>query len=267
MKKFLLFLCGIFLCAVCNSETLDISWYVGDNLYTTTQCNSGGDLILPTPPTSKPGYNFVGWRNNFQLVEYLESTGTQYIDTGIVPSGGTKIEVYATLLENANKYSSLAGTVVACHYDTYNYTYFSPLYISTDGRLYYYFNSHNYTGYSYGINDNVRAVLSVNSDNTEATVEYRNVSKNITKTFTKTGSITTDLSIYMFANSHCTRGAIEQIKARIFYAKIWNNNTLVRDFVPVIDAAGVPCMWDKVSETFFYNAGTGNFIAGPVVEE
>ena len=36
---------------------------------------------------------------------------------------------------------------------------------------------------------------------------------------------------------------------------------------PVLDKNGIPCMYDKVTDQFFYNQGTGQFIAGPVVTE
>ena len=34
---------------------------------------------------------------------------------------------------------------------------------------------------------------------------------------------------------------------------------------PVLDKNGTPCMYDNVTDQFFYNAGTGQFIAGPVI--
>ena len=49
--------------------------------------------------------------------------------------------------------------------------------------------------------------------------------------------------------------------------RIIQNNILVRDFIPVLDKDGVPCMYDKVEGKFYYNAGTGDFIAGPVIGE
>lgn len=49
---------------------------------------------------------------------------------------------------------------------------------------------------------------------------------------------------------------------RVYYCKIWDNGTLIRDFIPVLDENSVPCLYDKVSETYFYNQGTGGFIYG-----
>ena len=54
-------------------------------------------------------------------------------------------------------------------------------------------------------------------------------------------------------------------KAKIYYLKMYESNSLVLDLIPVKDKNDVVCMYDKVSDTFFYNQGTGNFIAGPEV--
>ena len=50
-------------------------------------------------------------------------------------------------------------------------------------------------------------------------------------------------------------------------ARIWKythkrNGKLIRDLVAALDENGVVCMYDKISGTFFYNKGTGTFIAG-----
>ena len=40
------------------------------------------------------------------------------------------------------------------------------------------------------------------------------------------------------------------------------NDTLVRDYIPVLDANDRPCLFDKVSKTCFYNQGKGEFLYG-----
>ena len=48
---------------------------------------------------------------------------------------------------------------------------------------------------------------------------------------------------------------------KIYWLKIWNNGSLVRDFIPVrVEHTGY--LYDKVSETLFGNAGTGSFTLG-----
>jgi hypothetical protein len=55
------------------------------------------------------------------------------------------------------------------------------------------------------------------------------------------------------------------MRGKIFYVQIYDNNILVRDFIPARrNSDGVLGMYDTVTNTFFTNAGTGEFIAGTV---
>ena len=44
--------------------------------------------------------------------------------------------------------------------------------------------------------------------------------------------------------------------------KFWLNGELQRNLVPALNPSGTPCLFDFVSKTPFYNAGSGSFIAG-----
>ena len=49
---------------------------------------------------------------------------------------------------------------------------------------------------------------------------------------------------------------------RLYYFKIYDNGILVRDFVPVLDPWNVPAMFDKANNKLYYNSGTGQFTYG-----
>lgn len=51
---------------------------------------------------------------------------------------------------------------------------------------------------------------------------------------------------------------------RIYYAKFRrkDTNTILGEFFPALDANGVPCMYDTVTQQCFYNIGTGSFTYG-----
>ena len=49
-------------------------------------------------------------------------------------------------------------------------------------------------------------------------------------------------------------------KARFYSLKIYKDDDLVRDFIPVIAPDGKPCMFDKVSQHLFRNQGSGEFL-------
>ena len=53
----------------------------------------------------------------------------------------------------------------------------------------------------------------------------------------------------------------EHSRAKFYSIKIYDKETqiLVRDFIPVLDKEGTPCLYDKVEKKFYYNQGTGEF--------
>ena len=63
MKKILLCLFAIFCFSYAYADTVNINWGADNQLYTTTTCDIGTDVILPTPPT-KRGHTFRGWKKD-----------------------------------------------------------------------------------------------------------------------------------------------------------------------------------------------------------
>ena len=49
---------------------------------------------------------------------------------------------------------------------------------------------------------------------------------------------------------------------KLYSCKIYDNGTLIRDYVPVINSAGEYGLFDKVNYQFYTNAGTGSFTGG-----
>lgn len=246
MKK-ILFAIFAFLCAgvVAHAGTMTLNW-LNENgtVNQTTNCELGGDLILPAAPT-KNGYTFQGWKiQNYIPIEYLESTGTQWIDTGIVASPS----LYRTQTKFAK--ISVTGSILG----------------NQNGDALFYINSDKLYVYS---DNSIKQTFSLKDTNPHTiSLEYNTI--NITIAGDYTGTFTTDWNprqtINLFANnylgSHIDKGSI-----KLYFARFWNNDTLVRDFIPVLDDKGTPCMFDKVTRQFFYNQGTGQFIAGPVVNQ
>ena len=90
--------------------------------------------------------------------------------------------------------------------------------------------------------------------------ELVNVSVNHTTTSTKPNII-----LFGFNNAN-DNGTPRIVNQKIYNAKIYYNNELLHDFIPVLDYTSIPCMYDKVTEQFFYNQGTGQFAAGPELQ-
>lgn len=72
-------------------------------------------------------------------------------------------------------------------------------------------------------------------------------------------------NLAIFANNRS--GSIqEKTKMALYYCKIYENENAIRDFIPCQDPSGNIGLYDVISGEFYGNAGTGVFLAGPVVE-
>lgn len=187
----------------------------------------------------------------FQQLEYIESNGTQYIDTGVIPTLNTKLIVKTTRIN----VGGFAG--------------------SRDGA------DANSTMMSFGTNGTSVIVDFNNSQNTPYRVNYNagagtvtviaETSKDARKLYDENGTLlaenttvcsdtfTATKNMYLFG---CNGASISN-GCRVFYAKIYENGILIRYLTPVLDNNNTPCMYDLVNRQTYYNVGTGTFIAGP----
>ena len=172
----------------------------------------------------------------YQEIEYLENSGTQYIDMGVTPDQNTRVLCdfsYSTkgyVFGSHNAWADNAfvfhATVAAYNSETANYT------INTDERC------------SVDFNKNV---LSVNGT--------------VVKTFTKV-TFSNNHNMYLFS-SNVAGGPVETMTGKIYFCKVYKNDILVRDLIPCYRKAdNVAGMYDLVSKTFFTKVGTGNFTQG-----
>lgn len=240
MRKIILTLTTIFICAATFART--INWHVGDTLLQTTTCESGNSITPPTAP-DKYGYHFVKWEEQYTQIEYLESTGTQYIDTGVIPNQNIKIITLVTP-KNIDE-NGIAGNVWAAR---------SPLLIFYQNKVRW------HLVHSGSIDSNTI------TNDTPIYIEASNGFLQVnTSTYhsSKISSYSTTSTLNIFFRGNTSK--ISKIK--IHYFQIYDNNILVRDFIPVLDKDGTPCLYDKVENKFYYNQGTGDFIAGPVSTE
>ena len=77
------------------------------------------------------------------------------------------------------------------------------------------------------------------------------------------GTFTSNLDICMFGKTQEDGVTIfAKGSMKCYYLKLWDNGVLVRDMVPV-RVGQVGYMYDRVSNTLFGNAGTGDFVLGP----
>ncbi|MCQ2582256.1 MAG: hypothetical protein MJ170_04800, partial [Alphaproteobacteria bacterium] len=193
----------------------------------------------------------------YTRLEYIESTGTQYIDTG-VSQQITRFEadIYKTSLELRQILFGL-----------YSSDYKAGLYV-----LYTEQDSLQETMILTG-EENVDMILDIPYELGLKHVLYSYIdgvaycSVNGVSQTRKVTQVVHDfgLNYYLFADNK-SGNAIYKYQGRLFSAKIWIGD-MVRNFIPAKrNSDGVIGMYDTVTKTFFTNSGTGSFIAGPEVE-
>jgi hypothetical protein len=201
---------------------------------------------------------FFGFANAFSAnlpsgyteLEYIESTGTQYIDTGFSPDANTRVDWQGQLI------SGSSGVLLGARVGNSNPGRFFPFAFSTGT---------NYRT-TYGAHDvNVSADTSTVCTGSFRPSESKSIINGTTYSFVSPNfSKTESNNLLLFGVSGY--GDMHYLSTgKIWYVKIWNNGTLVRNLVPATNSSGVVGMYDTVNNVFYTNKGTGTFTAGPVV--
>lgn len=182
-------------------------------------------------------------------VDYIQSSGTQYIDTMVFPYK-TKCEVTFSV---PNQPSS-NGYLVA-GWNANNNRYYAVAFATNYSNSFVSVLRDNASAVILGpYNNNIHTVI-YNDENNK--VFYDNVEKGTVSDLTTEGA----QSIYLFTMHNGSGSTQEFISARLYGIKFWDKltNTLIKDFIPALDANNVACLYDKVEDKFYYNQGTGTF--------
>ena len=163
--------------------------------------------------------------STYRKLEYIQSSGKQYIDTGVIVKDITEIKVdfqAVTILSGENQYAS------------------------------------SWVDYS----NHIQIGISGNTFIDSGGVTYSQTSSVTARTQAvgvPLGAV--NLHLYLFAQSEGT-GALHYSSGRIFSCQITTADGLVRNFVPCKNPDGVIGMYDVVNDKFYQNSGSDTFIAG-----
>ncbi len=238
MKRLLLAVLLAALCAgISSAETLrERYWRLHRERNATTRYGA--------PPTAATNSLPAGYR----LLEYVESTGEQYVKTGINSVPATLSFVY--VFENLATDTTWRGLVGARNGSTaYGAQAYNVFARKGSVRL-------DVTGRSVTVSTSGKNTLSYTPGTTTFNgVEYTNNSKS-------------DLNAYLLLfsfgrNQNNDGGYANPSPQRLFSCSISTNGVPVRDYVPVADANGVAGLWDRDSGQMFYSATSTHLVAGP----
>lgn len=192
-------------------------------------------------------------RETLTPVTYIQSTGTQYIDTGFKPNQNTRIIVDMDVTA-ADAQSALFGAR-----NSYQNNGFA---LHTWQKN---------AGYQIDYATNASNVTTVTSSGRH-TIDFNGnvltVDDTVINTYTE-ATFQCNYTALIFSVHTGDSHMMEKFptKAKLYSCKIYDNNTLVRDFVPCMNDSGVGCLYDKVNQVCYYNNGTGDFIVGSTKRE
>lgn len=176
------------------------------------------------------------------FVEYIQSTGIQYIDTGFIPDNNTRVIVDIQVTK-AGTYGIFGGrqewqsrmyALWITAEDEWKSDFGNQeLRISVDTAL---------ERIVIDKNKNICHIGSSSYTNTNASFESPS-----------------SLTLFTVKDSDGIDDRMGSLK--LYSCQIYDNEILVRDYAPVLDPEGVACLYDKVSEEYVYNSGSGSFIS------
>jgi len=189
-----------------------------------------------------------------KFVRYVEATGSQWIDTGVIGRHGTKAECKVEWMDFSD------SAFLACGDWSVNKRFFMCYCRNASGNM----MTAQGTGDNVHYNNNdllfeKKRIYTYVSESTVA--DGGNMSTNIvtidgTKVFTKAyTALDTERNLYVFACNQKANTVIGKSKTRCYGLKIWQDGSLVRDFRPCVHQ-GRAGLYDAQNDQIYYS-GSG----------
>ena len=201
--------------------------------------SNGEDFVL------SDGGTFNVLKPNYTEIEYLEASGTQYINLGIVFNNTDECYAEVTMLT-----------------DVTDKFFISPSEWNNNNNRFALggcFNGSFGIGYGSISTGNTKFTPTLEIDFEKHIFTYRDyifrmedmgVSRNVSSI--SWGGDTTELRLFYGYN--------KPTACRIYRYQQKRDGKLIIDLIPVLDENDVACMYDKVNGKFLYNSGTGTFV-------
>lgn len=187
--------------------------------------------------------------DGYTQVQYIESSGTQYIDTGFKPNQDTRVVMDAQITASS---LSTHAVIFGCRTT------------ATTGMF-----ALGYAGHKSP--QSFRSDYGSDQKSFEASVALNKrhmFDKSKSACAIDSNSVTNaasafqvECNLFLFANNDA--GAMNNAAPmRLYSCRIYDSDGLVRDFVPCRNSGGTVGLYDMVSATFYAGSGSGAFTAG-----
>ena len=184
--------------------------------------------------------------SGYTQVDYIESSGTQYIDTGVNADSKLRVVLDTTFLNSRS--------IGAIYRNGSNYERYH-----LQGEAKFIFYTHT-TPVSLNTFDNNRHLFDLNVPN--GTIYVDNISYN--KEYIV---FDTRLSFWLFRRNSNDSSLQFFNASKLYSCKMYYNNVLVRNFIPCYrNSDNEVGLYDLVNNVFYANQGTGEFTYGTKIE-
>lgn len=234
--------------------------------------NQGTDTFIAGADVTKPSPEIPMdiWCNNgvlkarhqsglpfgYTLLNYIESTGTQYIDTGVFGTDKTSVNIKYIVTEM----STTAGFGIIGYQKGFKLSpsFQRVLWTNINNNQFRYGNTLTDTFNKVNVNE----VIEESFGNGSWIFNGENIPLEVIDSFT-----TSPNTMILFGlNNQGTVISLARIK--LYFCSIEKNGTLVANYIPCRrNSDNVVGVYDTVSGQFLTNAGTGDFIAGNPVND
>lgn len=204
-----------------------------------------GFLRYPTFVTIDP----ESLPDGYLRLDHIQSSGTQYIDTGFKADHNTRIEMNIQNMSSSNATVWIFGCRESGGSKSKSMVIYGPpltFHVDYNGNS----GNHRYSFTSLSMLERLKVDYNKNKIRiNDETHEFAS------ETFSS------PVNLFLFnANDGGTLGAGSSI--RLYSCKIYDNDILIRNFVPCKNELDVIGLYDLVNETFYENKGTGSFTTG-----
>lgn len=189
--------------------------------------------------------------NGYIELEYIESTGIQYIDTGYHVTNLTKVELSCNIKSIPSAQIFLFGVTdnATGNMGRYGVTYISGNWRNVTADSQYDFPDSDIIGEHTILKDGNYCTIDGVSGNTTSSTNFTSI-RNLPLFCRSQGP-----NLNAFASM------------QLFSCKIIEGEELVRNFIPCKNPDGIIGLYDLTYATFYSNSGTGNFIGGPAINQ
>ena len=189
----------------------------------------------------------IAWKGlpaGYKRLDYIETNGTQYIDTGFTPNQDSRIVCEIMWMGGMNGFGA-RSTVASRNFSARVINDYWQLGYGSDGGV-------------------VTGTIKAERDWT--TVEINKNSLYVGGEFSVSREYDADFTApYPIALGAIRAGSLYYGDGRYRACQIYDNGVLVRDFIPCQSPDGKAGMYDTLNAKFYGNAGTGEIIAGSEV--